>query len=298
MNVQTAFAHAARRLAEANVDSPRREARLLAALAIGDSAARLSAAPAELSSNEAESLAVLVARRAAREPFAYIAGRKEFWSIEFEVGPGVLVPRPETETLIEEFCRSFPGREEPLRIVDLGTGSGCLLIAALSEFPHAHGTGLERSAEALDWARRNVVKHDLASRANLQLGDWKDEIAGSFDAILANPPYIPHRNVMALTPEVARYEPSSALDGGADGLDAFRALAPQIARLLKPRGAAFLEIGEGQTDKTREILEAAGLTVNRIAPDLAGIPRCLVASLRCNRSAEHEKTVGKSGTTR
>jgi release factor glutamine methyltransferase len=279
----TIFTEAVRRLSDANVDLPRREVRLLTALAMGKPAESLPTEPSELSSSEVQRLAALIARREAREPFAYIAGRKEFWSLEIAVGPGVLVPRPETETLIEELCRTFPDREAELEVCDLGTGSGCLLVAALSEFPRAQGLGLERSEVALGWARKNIAAHDLAPRARLLLGDWENEPTGRFDAILVNPPYIRHRDVMALTPEVARYEPSSALDGGADGLDAYRALAPILGRSLKSEGAAFLEIGAGQADKTKEILEAAGLKVDRIASDLAGIARCVVARPRCKQ---------------
>ena len=142
---------------------------------------------------------------------------------------------------------------------------------------------MERSKVALGWARKNIAAHDLAPRARLLLGDWENEPTGRFDAILVNPPYIRHRDVMALTPEFARYEPSSALDGGADGLDAYRALAPLFGRSLKSEGTAFLEIGAGQADKTKEILEAAGLKVDRIASDLAGIARCVVARPRCKQ---------------
>jgi release factor glutamine methyltransferase len=280
VSASAVFTEAARRLADANVDFPRREVRLLAALAMGEPTGNVLSEQVDLSSIDARRLESLVARREAREPFAYIAGRKEFWSLEIAVGPGVLVPRPETETLIEELRRTFPDRKRPLQICDLGTGSGCLLVAALSEFPLAYGLGLERSAEALGWARKNIAKHDLGRRARLSLGDWADGLTERFDAILVNPPYIPHRDVMALTPEVARYEPSSALDGGADGSDAYRALAPLLARSLKLEGAAFLEIGEGQADKTKEILAAAGLKVDRIVPDLAGIARCIAVRLR------------------
>jgi release factor glutamine methyltransferase len=274
------FTEAARRLAAANVECPRREVRLLAALAMGEPGGNVRYEQIDLSSTEALRLDSLVARREAREPYAYIAGRKEFWSLDIAVGPGVLVPRPETETLIEELLREFPDRKGALQICDLGTGSGCLLVSALSEFPCALGLGLERSAEALVWARNNIAKHGFGRRARLSLGDWADGLTGSFDAILANPPYIPRKDVMALTPEVARYEPASALDGGADGLDAYRALAPQIAQVLKPTGVAFLEIGKGQADKTKQILEADGLRVDRIVPDLAGIARCIAVRLR------------------
>jgi release factor glutamine methyltransferase len=277
---EAALAAAERRLVEANVESPRRDARLLLALAMQSSTELVPAGRQELLPAEEQRLEEFVARRAAREPFAFIAGRKEFWSLEFDVGPGVLVPRPETETLLEEFCRTFASRDAPLEICDFGTGSGCLLVAALREFPNAHGLGLDRSPIALDWAQRNIAKHKLASRATLRLGDWANEMTSRYDAILANPPYVRHRDIVALTPEVVRYEPSTALDGGTDGLAAYRSLAPRIAQTLKPDGTAFLEVGAGQVDEIKEVLQAAGLTVDRVARDLAGIPRCVVTRQR------------------
>jgi release factor glutamine methyltransferase len=221
----------------------------------------------------------LVARRIAREPLAYIVGHREFWSLDFEVGPGVLVPRPESETLIETLLEEFDDRAAPLEILDCGTGSGCLVIAALSMFPNARGTGIDASCAALPWAERNVARHNLGNRCALRCQDWTSEIVVMADAILANPPYVKRDALVALPPEVARYEPAAALCGGEDGLDAYRALAPRIAEVLKPDGVAILEIGEGQGNDVRKILADAGLETGRIAADLAGIPRCVVARL-------------------
>lgn len=278
MIVGSALAEAEARLAAAGVESARRDARLLLALALNKPADELSRLGAHLSEHQAARLSSLVNRRAAREPYAFIAGHREFWSLDFEVGPGVLVPRPETETLIEELGRTLGDqRRRRLTICDFGTGSGCLLIAALVEFPEAIGLGLDNSSEALRWARRNVEKHCLFDRATLRRQDWTDEMTGLFDVILSNPPYIRHQDVMALAPEVARYEPSSALDGGGDGLAGFRSVAPRIARTLKQDGVAFLEIGAGQFEDVKDVLQNSGLKVERIVKDLAGIGRCIVA---------------------
>lgn len=255
---------AAALLRAAGVENPRLDARLLWEFAKGG--------------NDYESF---IARRAAREPLAYITGHKEFWSLDFAVGPGVLVPRPDTETLIEELTRLYPDRATPLSILDLGTGSGCLLIAALTEYPAAHCVGIDASSEALAWARRNLAAHGLESRATLIETDWPEEASPGFDAILANPPYIPTGAIEALEPEVSRYEPRPALDGGPDGLAAYRVLAPRISRLLKPGGHGFVEFGAGQGDAVAALMAAAGLGIVKIAPDLAGIARCaVVKSLR------------------
>ncbi|MEI9993581.1 MAG: peptide chain release factor N(5)-glutamine methyltransferase [Rhizomicrobium sp.] len=271
---------AAQRLREAGVGTARLDARLLWEFSRPRDAALFER---------------LVARRASREPLAYITGAKEFWSLAFAVGPGVLIPRPDTETLIESLTRRIPDRTTPLSLIDLGTGSGCLLIAALKEYPNAHGVGIDASPDALYWATRNLATHRLKERATLIETAWPEEASPGFDVILSNPPYIPSRDIAGLEPEVARYEPHQALDGGPDGLDAYRALAPRIARLLRPGGVAFVEIGQGQGDAVTGFLRAAELQVPVIEPDLAGIPRCIVVE---RPSSAPEKTVGMSGASR
>lgn len=246
------------RLRAAGIDSPRADVRILRAHARDDA--------------QFESF---VARRLAREPIAYILGRKEFWSLDFAVGPGALVPRPETETLIEEMLKAFPDRGAPLDVLDLGTGTGCLLVAALSEYPGARGVGADSSSDALAWARRNVEAHRVD--AELTKTDFA-EIEGSYDVILSNPPYIRATDIPGLAPDVRLFEPVQALDGGTDGLDAYRALARRIGALLKPGGRAFLEIGEGQAREVAALMTAQGLGIAKIQPDLAGIPRCIVVT--------------------
>jgi len=207
---------------------------------------------------------------------AYIVGHKEFWSLDFAVGPGVLIPRPDSETLIEALRKAFADRQARLSILDLGTGSGCLLIAALMEFPNAHGSGVDASADALVWAQRNIAKHKLEERASLIESGWLEEASPGFDVLLCNPPYIPTEDIDRLEPDVKLYEPRSALDGGPDGLDAYRALAPRISRLLAPHGMAFVEIGMGQSGPVRDIFHAGHLKVVALTPDLGGILRCVV----------------------
>jgi release factor glutamine methyltransferase len=215
---------------------------------------------------------VLVARREKREPVAYILGRKEFWSLDFEVGPGVLVPRPDTETLIEEALRLVPDRGARLRIADLGTGSGAILIAALKEFSNATGIGFESSPQAHRYALGNAARL-IGDRAEIRLADWTGA-QGPFDLVFSNPPYIPSAEIESLDREVAEFEPRAALDGGADGLAAYRALAELLPGLLKPGGHALLEIGLGQTSAVGTLLPQ--LEIVRMAPDLSGIPRCAV----------------------
>ena len=265
------FDEAVGRLAAAGIDNPRAEARLLLAHALGTSRdATLSAPP--LTPDQAAQFAGLVARRAAREPLAYITGRKEFWSLDFAVGPGVLVPRPDTETLIEEAIRLYPDRSLPLAIADLGTGSGAILIAALKEFPNARGIGFESSSEAFLWACRNA--HALMpGRAEIRLADWTTA-RGPFDLVFSNPPYIASAEIATLEPDVRDHEPLAALDGGPDGLDAYRALGRLLPGLLKPGGHAVVEMGAGQAGAMELLF--TGLGVLRLAPDLAGVPRALV----------------------
>jgi release factor glutamine methyltransferase len=253
----------AHRLAAAGIENPRLDARVLLEHANGDGARFES----------------FISRRAAREPLAYITGRKEFWSLDFEVGPGVLIPRPETETVIEQALAFFLDRAAPLKVLDLGTGSGCLTVAFLKEFPNASGLGIDRSKEARVYALRNVARHGLAGCCEIRDGDWDEAITGPYDVVFSNPPYIKTADLAGLEPEVA-HEPVLALDGGADGLSAYRALAPALARLLSPSGRAFLEIGAGQSAEVSAVLERCGLEVNKMAPDLAGIPRVLVVGCK------------------
>jgi release factor glutamine methyltransferase len=271
----------AEQLRAVGIESPRREARLLLSHALGlppDSIV-VGGAPTHLAKDVADALLAAVRRRVAREPLAYVLGHKEFWSLEFGVGPGVLVPRPESETLVEEALRIFHDPAAERRVLDLGTGSGCLLLAFLSERPNAVGLGIDVSDEALRQARANATRLRLAGRSQFRKNDWAAGIEGVHDVILVNPPYLTEAELAGAAPEV-KAEPRLALAGGDDGLDAYRAIAPGLRPRLTPRGRVFLEIGRGQADAVSRIFSVHGLETERVVPDLSGIPRCLVLAQR------------------
>lgn len=271
--IQDAIAFGARRLAAAGIDSPRLEARLLLAHALGCHVADLLDAP--IRRVDTGPFAVLVDRRTRREPLALILGHREFWSLRFAVSPATLIPRPESETLIEAAMRLFPDRSAALRILDFGTGTGCLLLAALSEFPQAFGIGVDRVEEAAALARANAVNLGLAGRAAFVCGSWDDALSGEFDLILSNPPYIASDAIRDLMPDVRHFEPRSALDGGPDGLQAYRSIIPAIPPLLTAGGAAIIELGKGQAAAAGALANAEKLTISAVR-DLAGTPRALV----------------------
>jgi release factor glutamine methyltransferase len=269
MKVREALAAAARRLA-ATSDTATLDAELLMAHVLG--VERHAMLLSRLGDPAPETFESLVARRERGEPVAYIDGRRAFWSIELEVGPGVLVPRPDSESLIEAAVEHF-GRAGPDRILDLGTGPGTLLLAALAEWPEASGLGIDASEAALAYARRNAERLGLASRAEFRLGDWAAGIRERFDLILCNPPYV--ETGAALPRDVAQWEPHEALFAGGDGLAVYRRLAPELARRLAPGGIACVEIGLGQCDSVTAMFQAHAFSVS-MRRDLAGIERCLV----------------------
>lgn len=269
------LAEATAALRAAGIKSPRTEARLLLEAASGLPRHRLVGDPrAEIPPAAARTFQALVARRAAREPMAYILGHAEFWSLPFEVGPGVLVPRPDTETLIEAALAAFPDRHRPLRLLDIGTGSGCLALTLLHLYPNARAVGTDTSGTALACALRNAQRLGLDPRLELVETAWAQGVESPFDLVVSNPPYIPSAEIAGLQPEVSRFEPCQALDGGADGLDAYRAILPELPRLLAPGGLALVEIGQGQETGLAPIAAASGLHASRHW-DLAGIVRCL-----------------------
>ncbi|HUC16958.1 MAG TPA: peptide chain release factor N(5)-glutamine methyltransferase [Acetobacteraceae bacterium] len=279
-------AEAVARLAAAGIAAPQREARLLLAHALGR-------APETMLGERVPpppGFASLIARRAAREPLGFILERREFWSLSFSVSPATLIPRPETETLLEAALVALPRRAAVQRVLDLGTGTGCLLLAALTEFPAAFGVGVDLVAEAALLARRNAEALGLASRTAFLVGNWAAALGGAFDLILANPPYIERARIPGLMPEVARFEPRSALDGGWDGLDAYRWLLPALPRLLAPDGLAILELGAGGADRVARLVEAEGLAIQALKSDLEGNSRALVLASR-----GHKKPFGSEG---
>lgn len=210
-----------------------------------------------------------------RKPIPYITGTAGFWSIELEVGPGVLIPRADSESLIDAAVEHF-GAAGPASILDLGTGPGTLLLAALDQWPEARGVGVDASAKALSFARRNAERLGMAGRAELRGGDWGEELTGAFDLVLCNPPYI--RTDADLEADVTLWEPPGALFAGPDGLDDYRRIAPQLTCLLAPEGIACIEHGDGQEDAAGAIFAAHGFTISS-RRDLRGVNRCLVLTL-------------------
>lgn len=268
---------AARRLESAGVPGARRDARLVVGHALSLGPETVLGRPERMvSAAEAAAVLSLVARRAERRPMAQILGGREFWGLPFEVTADTLDPRPDSETVVEAALAAVPNHNESLRVLDLGTGTGCLLLSLLAELPGARGLGVDASEAALAVARRNAGALSLSSRAAFAAGDWGRGLAGAFDLIVANPPYIPARDLAALEPEVAMFEPRRALSGGADGLAAYRALAPDVARLLAPAGTAVVEFGAGQRAAVASLFAAAGLEKAAVRRDLAGRERCLV----------------------
>jgi release factor glutamine methyltransferase len=272
-SVAAALDWGAARLQAAGIASARLDARLLLAHALSRSPDMLVVALSE--TVPTASFAALIERRAAREPVALILGRREFWSLDFAVSAATLVPRPDSETVVAAALERERGAPPVRRVLDLGTGTGCLLLAVLSEAAEASGVGVDRSPEAATLAARNARALGLDRRAAFVAGNWADSLIGRFDRILSNPPYIPTATLATLMPEVARFEPASALDGGADGLDAYRAIIPALLRLLAPGGRAVLEVGEGQAESVAALGVAAGFRAETRA-DLAGIARAVM----------------------
>lgn len=270
-------------LTAAGIDNVRFEARLLLSHATGLTIEQLIArGPDAAPAAAAATLRELTARRVRREPMAYILGEREFWGLPFKVSPAVLVPRPDSETVIETVLDLLPDRSRKLRILDLGLGSGCLLLTLLREYPQATGVGIDASEAALAVAQANAEALGVAPRARLATGDWRqagwtDRLEGPFDLLVSNPPYIESVAVEGLMPEVARHEPRLALDGGADGLAAYRIIAAALPALVVPGGWAIVEVGEGQAPEIASLFAAEGLVPRPSRKDLGGIERVVPA---------------------
>ena len=248
-------------LAAAGIDEPQREARIL-----------------ERNAPDAKTFADYIRRRATHEPVAYILGRKEFWSLDFEVSPAVLIPRPDSETLVETALKHFK-HQPPKTILDLGTGSGCLLIALLSEWKEATGMGVDISSQAIDVARRNAVRHTKGPRAMFRVNDWTHDLRQRFDLVISNPPYITRAELLSLARDVIAFEPRGALDGGEDGLDPLRRITSGLTDVMQPGALVMIELGIAQAVPAGRILLNAGLEVVEIAKDLAMRDRVIVARL-------------------
>ena len=272
--IERAIADGARRLASVS-DTARLDAELLMACALGIERDELLLNPP--GGTAPDGFDGLLQRRITGEPVAYITGRRGFWNIDLEVGPGALIPRPDSETLIAAAIEHFTGTPGPKRILDLGTGPGTLLLAALDQWQGATGLGIDRSPQALAYARKNAQRLGLAPRAHFRVGNWAVGVAERFDLLLCNPPYV--ASDAELGAGVREHEPAEALFAGSDGLDEYRRLAPEIARLLTPGGLAAIEIGWDQGETAAELFRSAGHTPT-LARDLAGRPRALLIQAR------------------
>jgi release factor glutamine methyltransferase len=271
-----ALAELRRNLNEAGFETAALDARLLLLTALGIPATTLVTHPdTPLTAEESETLASFARRRLAHEPVARIVGIREFWGLPFRLSPETLVPRPDTETVVETALDLLPDRQAPLRIVDFGTGSGCILVALLHELPRATGLGVDLSPGALATARTNADENGVGKRCHFALSRWADAVSGPFDLIVSNPPYIASGVIPTLDQEVREHDPRLALDGGPDGLEPYRILLSEAGRLLAPGGLLAVEIGYDQAEELRSLAGSHGLEILRIAHDLSDNPRCV-----------------------
>ena len=271
-----ALAELRRTLNEAGFETAALDARLLLLTTLRIPATALITHPdTPLTAEESETLASFTRRRLNHEPVARIVGIREFWGLPFRLSPETLVPRPDTETVVETALDLLPDRQAPLRIVDFGTGSGCILVALLHELPQATGLGVDLSPGALATARTNADENGVGGRCHFALSRWADAVSGPFDLIVSNPPYIASGVISTLDEEVREHDPRLALDGGPDGLEPYRILLSEAGRLLAPGGLLAVEIGYDQAEELRSLAGSHGLEILRIAHDLSGNPRCV-----------------------
>lgn len=267
---------AAGRLKEAGNDDPRREARLLLSHTEGTSIETLIAYPERLLSDPDRAQAA-IGRRAAGEPVSRILGRRSFWKDDFQINSDTLDPRPDTETVIEAVLEACPDRAAIRRVLDLGVGSGCLLLSLLREYPLARGVGVDISDGAVEMTQTNAIELGMADRVETVVGNWFDGVSGRFDLIVSNPPYIRTDDVQKLAVEVRDHDPMRALDGGEDGLACYRLIVAAAKRYLETGGVLALEVGSGQADDVSSFCMSEGFSDIRVRRDLGGIERCVLA---------------------
>lgn len=266
-----------KRLEAAGIDTPVLDARLLLEAGAGVSRLEIVTDPRRaVSDAQVAAVNALTKRREAREPVSHILGRKHFWTLDLAVNADVLTPRPETEFVVEAGLQALLPADAPHRILDLGAGSGAIMLALLQDRPNATGIAVDISPRALDVVRTNAAALGVADRLEIRQSDWAESLDERFDLVVSNPPYIRSGDIDGLAPEVAQYEPRLALDGGDDGLVAYRIITAALPRLLKPGAAFALEVGLGQAEAVAALAEAAGLTTDEPRRDLAGIPRVVV----------------------
>ncbi len=281
MIASTAIADLARNLEAAGIESPQTDARAMVLGVLNLPVEALIREPEfKLSRAQSRRLSNWLVRRIAGTPVSRLIGRREFWSLTFKIGPATLDPRPDSETLVETVLAELkPRKDQPLRLLDLGTGSGCLLLALLSELKQARGIGVDIAPTALRVAAENATSLGLADRAEFRTGDWTRGLSGSFDVILSNPPYIARDDIEFLDAEVL-CDPIRALDGGPDGLDAYRRILAEAPALLAPGGLMALEIGWDQAEALTGLIGASGGRVRRLVQDLAGLDRVLAVDFQ------------------
>lgn len=265
------------RFREAGIETPELDARLLLSAATGIDDVRLIADPdVVIETGPLAKLKTLVEGRLAGKPVSRLIGTREFWGLDFTLSAATLDPRPDSETLVELVLANVADKNAAVRVLDFGTGSGCLLLALLSELTGAQGVGIDCSQDAVRMARQNAAKLGLDDRALFQTGNWGEGLDAAFDIIVSNPPYIPSADLEALSREVREHDPERALDGGADGLDAYRCVFPEMQRLLAQDGFGAVEFGIGQSEDVADIAQDAGLDVYGVATDLGGVQRVLM----------------------
>jgi release factor glutamine methyltransferase len=271
--------NATQELSRAGIDSPALDARLLLQAALSEEYEGIMRRDDPLTDEETKQFSTFMARRAAHEPVSRIMGKKEFWSLDFKISRDTLDPRPASETVIETTLGLKKDIAAPYRILDLGTGSGCLLIALLKEYPYATGVGIDCSPGAIQIAKDNAISHAVDMRSRFMVGDWAQGVEEQFDIVVSNPPYIAEEEISSLAPEVREYDPMQALVGGTDGLACYRLITKALLGVVKPGGVALLEIGYTQADAVAAMVEGEGFTPLGVFNDLAGLPR-VVAALR------------------
>lgn len=277
--IRTSLQSATAELKAAGIPSAQLDARLLLQHVLDKLHEYVATNPEHLlTTDQMRDYEALIARRAAREPIACIIGSKEFYGLEFRTSKDTLDPRPDTETLVEAVLSSAASRRASMNLLDLGTGTGCILLTLLHLLPDARGVGVDASPEALAIAQENAERLGLTNRVQFVRGNWAEGIDGPFDIIVSNPPYIPSVDILTLEPEVREYDPMAALDGGRDGLDCYKALLPTLQGKLKQGGLLLFEFGQGQEHDVAALVEAHGYKVKELRKDLAGVIRCLVAT--------------------
>lgn len=268
------------RLREAAIEDPRFESRVLVAHAVDLSVGEvLFHTQRPVTPAEASQIARYTEERSKRKPVSHIFGEKEFWSLTFEVTPDVLTPRPDTETLVETALALVPERDQPVSILDLGVGSGCILLSLLTELPQAYGVGVDIDFDACLVAHRNAFRLGLENRSAIIQGDWMSAIGGKFDLVLSNPPYIPTGDIETLEPEVRDYEPRLALSGGRDGIDCYKRILTSVGTVISPGGSLLLEVGSGQAQAVSAMARQNPLFRVKTAADLGKVDRCVLATV-------------------